>query len=279
MKKIFLARRNALLSSAKISWGGGALACVLVILLVRLAAPNVFWRAFAPVFHLANALALESHILAAGFGNSAALTLRNEQLASENAVLANENQTLSQKIASISALSGFSVPQQHTPGIVAGVLAQPPISPYDTLVLSAGKNAGVRSGMEVYGAGGVPLGVVETVLPDFARAVLFSSPGMSTRGWVGSANVPLTLVGAGGGAVSASAPRSAGIIVGDSVFVPGPGMLPIGSVVRIDGDLSSPSVTLRIMLSQNLFSATWVLVRDSGTALTAPFFSATSTLP
>ena len=279
MKKTFSAKRNALLSSAPVSWGGGALAFVTIVLLMRFAAPNIFWRAFAPVFRAADTLALESHTFAASFGNTAALTLRNEQLTSENAALASENQTLSQKIVSISALSGFSVPQQHTQGILAGVLARPPVSPYDTLILSAGSTAGVQKGMEVYGTGGVPLGVVETVLADFSRAVLFSAPGMSTQGWVGKASIPVTLVGEGAGALDASMPRSANVIVGDSVFVPGPGMLPIGSVVRIDGDSSSPSVTLRIMLSQNIFSIPWVVVRDSGTALQGPLFSATSTLP
>ncbi len=279
MKKIFSAKRNALLSSATISWGGGALALVLIILLVRFAAPNIFWRAFAPVFHAADTLALASHTFAASFGTAAALTLQNERLTSENSALASENQALSQKIVNISALSGFSVPQQHASGILAGVLAHPPVSPYDTLVLSAGSTAGVRKGMEVFGAGGVPLGVVETVLADFSRAVLFSAPGMSTYGWVGKASSPVTLVGEGAGTMSALMPRSANIIVGDSVFVPGPGMLPIGSVVRIDDEPSSPSVTLRIMLSQNIFSIPWVLVRDSGTALQGPLFSATSTLP
>lgn len=279
MKKTFLAKRNALLSSVRISWGGAALAFVLIVSLVRVSAPDFFWRVSAPAFRAADALAAASHAFVAGFGNAAALTLRNEQLASENAALASENQTLSQKIASISALFDSSAPAQSVPGILAGVLARPPESPYDTLVLSAGRNAGVRSGMEAYGAGGVPLGVVETVLADFSRVVLFSAPGVSTHGWVGKAGIPLTLTGEGAGAMGASVPRSAGVIVGDSIFVPGPGMLPIGSVIRIDGDPSSPSVTLRIMLSQNIFSIPWVRVRDVGAALQSPLFAATSTLP
>ena len=46
----------------------------------------------------------------------------------------------------------FSLSLKDASGILAGVVARPPESPYDTLVLAAGKNAGVTLGMEVFGA-------------------------------------------------------------------------------------------------------------------------------
>ena len=58
-------------------------------------------------------------------------------------------------------------------GIIAGIVARPPASPYDTLVLSAGSEEGVTLGMEAFGAGGVPLGVVSSVLANFSRVTLF----------------------------------------------------------------------------------------------------------
>ncbi|MEK7077197.1 MAG: hypothetical protein AAB967_03125, partial [Patescibacteria group bacterium] len=81
------------------------------------------------------------------------------------------------------------------------------------------------------------------------------------------ADFPLAINGAGGGAINASVPRSAGISVGDPVFAPGSGMLPIGTVVRVESDPSSPSVTLRIMPALNLFSIAWVVIRDTGVSL------------
>ena len=75
--------------------------------------------------------------------------------------------------------------------------------------------------------------------------------------------------------MNASIARSANVVVGDAVFAPGPGMLPFGSIVRVDNDPSSTSVILRIMPAINLFSVTWVELRDTG----EKFFSATSTLP
>ena len=118
--------------------------------------------------------------------------------------------------------------------------------------------------MEVFGEGDIPLGVISAVDENFSRATLFSAPNMSTGGWVGKENLPITIKGAGAGVMEASAPRSAGIEVGDVVFIAGPGMLPVGVVVRADSDPSSPSVALRIMPALNLFSIAWVSVRDTG---------------
>ncbi len=277
MKRIFLAKRNALISPESLSWGVLALVLVIFILLVRFLAPNIFLQAFAPVFRGADALAATGHRLFSSFGDTAALALQNERLTEENAALSSENSALVAKTASLSALLGSSSKERAAPGILAGVVARPPESPYDTLVLASGTKEGITLGMEVFGIGGVPLGVISSVSDDFSRVTLFSAPSMTTHGWVGPANLPLTIQGAGGGAFSASLARSAGIAAGDTVFAPGPGALPIGSVARIDGDPAAPEVALRIQSALNIFSITWVVVRDTGKTFSGAFSIATST--
>ncbi len=261
MKKTFLAKRNALLSSTNVSWGAFALAGAILILFLRLLVPNFFWYTFTPVFRLSDTLAGESHSFFSGFGDTSKLALQNERLTNENAALALQNQVLLQKVSSFSSLA------KDARGITAGVVARPPLSPYDILVLAAGSDEGVVLGMEAFGAGGVPLGIVSSVLNNFSRVTLFSSPSMSTNGWVGDKNIPIIIEGAGAGAMNASTARSAGIASGDIVSVPGPGKLPIGVVVRVDSDPSSPSVILRIMPALNPFSIAWVVVRDTGATL------------
>lgn len=278
MKKIFLVKRNALISPESLSWGALALAFVIFILLVRLFAPNIFLHVFAPVFRSADALTSTTHRLSAGFRDAATLALQNERLTEENAALSSENSALVAKTASLSALLGSSLKERVAPGILAGVVARPPESPYDTLVLGAGTKEGIALGMEVFGIGGVPLGVVSTVSDDFSRVTLFSAPSMTTHGWVGRDNFPLTIQGAGTGAFGASIARSAGIAAGDTVFVPGPGALPIGTVMRIDGDPAMPEVVLRIQPALNIFSITWVVVRDTGRTFSDAFSIAASTL-
>ena len=270
MKKTYLAKRKThktFFSSENFSWGACALLFSILIFLLRFFAPNVFWRIFTPVFYASDAVATESHALISGFGNAQTLTAKNEQLTQENTALANENQALLQETGAVA---------ENASGISADVVARPPESPYDTLVLAAGENAGVTSGMEAFDVNNVPLGVVSSVLADFSRVTLFSAPGMATNGWVGNNNVPIVIFGAGGGALNATMPRSANIAVGDIIFVPGPEKFQIGKVVRIDSDASSPSVILRIMPTANLFSTVRVTVRITGASV---FVSATSTLP
>ena len=266
-------KRNALLSSANVSWGTVALVVAIFFLFLRLLAPNFFWYICTPAFRLSDTLAQTTHVFLSSFGDAATLTLQNEKLASENAALVTQNEALLQKIDSVSGLAG------GTGGVTAGVVARPPESPYDTLVLAAGSEDGVRLGMEAFGEGNVPLGIVSSVLARFSRVTLLSAPGISLGGWVGHGHLPLIIKGSGAGAVTASVPRSAGIVVGDIVSVPGPGSLPVGTVTRVDSNPSSPSVTLRILPLLNFFSVTWVTLRDTGTALRGAFSSTTSLLP
>ena len=238
--------------------------------MVRLLAPNFFWQAAAPIFRLADTVAETNHAFFASFSDATALVVRNEQLVKENAALENENQSLRKKEA---ITGGFD----SSKGILAAVVARPPESPYDTLVLAAGSIAGVALGQEAFGVGNVPLGIVTAVMTDFARVTLFSAPGMLTYGWVGSANVPLSILGSGAGTMSASLSRSMDIAVGDTVFAPGPGMLSIGHVVRVESNPSSPGITLRIMPNVNLFSLGWVQLRDVGAEVRNLFSVATST--
>ncbi|MHB8860192.1 MAG: rod shape-determining protein MreC [Minisyncoccota bacterium] len=275
MKRIFLAKRNALLSSRHVSWGIFALVFACAAFFMRLLAPNVFLQATAPLFRASDALAAGGHAVLASFSDTAKLAIQNERLQSENAALASENHALQQKSAAVSALLG-SAASGTASGILAGVVARPPESPYDTLVLAAGTKDGVTLGMEAFGEGGVPIGVVSSVLDGFSRVTLFSTSGMTTSGWVGHASVPLAVLGAGAGAMNASVAREAGVAVGDVVFAPGPGQLPIGSVVRVDSNPLSPSITLRIMPAVNPFAVSWVLLRATGIV---PMTFATSTTP
>ena len=280
MKRTFLAKRNALLSSEDVSWGALALAIVLLALLLRLLAPNIFWRIFTPLFQSANAFAVQSHAVIASFRDTTALALQNERLTIENAALASENSALAAKADNLSALFGAPPRERKKDsGILAGVVARPPESPYDTLVLAAGSTDGATLGMEAFGIGGVPLGVVSSITDDFSRITLFSAPGMITHGWVGVGNLPLSIEGSGAGTFTASLPRSAGVSVGDKVFAPGQGALPIGTVARIDGDPSVPEVTLRITPALNPFSTSWVLLRDTGVSLLKSVPAALPTLP
>lgn len=257
-------KRNALFSGAEWSWGVAALMFALVALALRLVAPDMFWRVVQPVFELSDATTNQMHGFFASFGDAATLAVRNEKLEEENAALAAENRTLEERVRNLGSES------RTTGAIRATVVARPPQSPYDTLVVVAGERAGVRLGMEAFTppvgvapTGGIPIGIVSAVQGDFSRVTLFSSSGTLSAGWVGPQSLALTLRGVGGGAFSAIVARTADIAVGDAVSLPGPGPVVIGSVVRIDNDPTMPGVTLRIQSAFNLFSTTVVELRPT----------------
>lgn len=272
MKKTFLARRNALFSSTDLSWGAYALIGASFLLLVRLIAPDFFWRTFTPVFRIADSFAAGSHTLFSSFGDTTALALENEKLYAENTALRLENRALFENLETVSSF------KRLIRGIPASVVARPPENPYDMLILGSGARDGISAGMSVFAlpsgeardevsTSGVPIGIISSVTEDFSRATLFSSPGVSTSGWIGAMNLPLSLMGLGAGAMRATLPRATPVAISDVVYAPGPGALPIGRVARIDQDPSSPSLILHITSAVNLFSLTWVLVRDTGTTL------------
>lgn len=245
-------------------WSVAALALALTFVLARVLVPDLFMRVMGPVLGAGSGLSARATGFFNSFGDARALAERNAELMRQNAALTLENRTLSERLADLATLYGTTAGVEVR-GVVAGVLARPPTTLYDTLILSAGTDAGVYPLMGVVGEGGVPLGTVSDASARFARARLFSAPGVATDAWVGSARIPITLEGAGAGAFRASVSQGTGIALGDTVYLPGPGAVPMGRVARIRGAASDPVVRLSITPLINPFSVTWVTVVDVGT--------------
>lgn len=256
MKRVFLNRRNSLLSPAIFSFGGGAVGVALILLLVRVLFPSGFIALTAPLFQVGNVVSVFTRDGTASFTDRLAQSRELADLRLAYDALSNENLGLRAKIEDLEQFLG---PVPGIPeGIVAGVLARPPQSPYDTLVVAAGSLDGVSADMRVFAPGNVPIGEVESVLQRSARIALYSAPGSKRAGWVGEARVPLELVGQGGGAFKATAPKDARIEAGMTVYLTQGGALPIGEVRLVEEDLSSPAAVLSIASRANIFSLTWV---------------------
>ena len=195
----------------------------------------------------------------AGVGNSETLANENTQLAAQVASLQNQNAVLTARSQDLTKLLGGSTTSGTTAqGIAAGVLARPPLSPYDTLVVGMGAKDGVVVGAVVTASGGIPIGTVQSTTAHTATVALLSMADHTTDAWVGENRIPLTLSGMGAGAFTATLPKAAAVNVGDNVYVPGPGAIPVGTISQVETDPSSPSVTLSIQPFVNIFSTTWV---------------------
>ncbi len=104
--------------------------------------------------------------------------------------------------------------------VVAAVLTRPPQTPYDVIVIDAGSNESLSVGSEVSLPEGPILGVISEIFPKSAKVKLFSAGGEETNAVLERNNVPVTLVGTGGGNFKLTLPRDVAIERGDRVLSP-----------------------------------------------------------
>lgn len=251
-------RRSAILSP------GSALAIVVVLVIVvvffllRAFFPGTIATLARPFWAVGDGLTGMGGSVVAFFGDKAHMAAERDLLSREVVALREENAALAARAHDLERLLGGR--NDAASQFLAGVLARPPVAPYDTLVIDRGSADGVRDGQQVLGAGGVPLGTIESAGSHTARVLLYSAPGRVTEGWAGEARAPVSLHGASAGAFRTSVSRDSALSVGDAIYVPGPGAVPIGTVVRVETDPSSPEARMYVRPRTNPFSITWVSV-------------------
>lgn len=231
---------------------------VVVLLILRLAFPGALVSLARPLWGTGTFLSAAVGSATLSFEDSESVRKERDRLASELEAKTIENATLQTKLEDITRLIGSEAEAQNR--VVAGVLARPPVALYDTLIIASGSRDGVKENALVYGVGGVPIGTISRLQDDSAYVSLYSRPGRETAAFVGEVRTPLTLIGTGSGAFRAVLAKDAPAVVGDLVFVPGPGALPIGSVSKIIVDPSSPEAIVFIKPLANPFSVSWVSV-------------------
>lgn len=123
--------------------------------------------------------------------------------------------------------------------VVAYVLAGPRLSPYDTLVVDAGEDAGVALGNMVVYAGSGAIGEVVEVSIASSKVRLYSSPGEEYSVIVGSRHLPVFAVGRGMGNFEAKVPQDSQVALGDNV-VSAKGNLIFGTVSLIEETPAEP---------------------------------------
>jgi cell shape-determining protein MreC len=230
---------------------------IFILVLLRIFVPSVLGMISRPFWSIGEVFSSIVHTTAST-DSKASLVKARDQLTADTTSLTAQNAALQAKVTDLTALLGTRT--ETVKGVVASVLARPPIAPYDVLIIDQGTNAGVRIGAEVQGAGGTPIGTVGETDARQSRVTLYSTHGIETDGWVGQGRIPVTLTGAGAGAFTATVPKEAGIHVGDGVYFAGAGAFPIGTIVSVEADPSSPSVDLDVHPYTNPFSLTWVTV-------------------
>jgi cell shape-determining protein MreC len=240
--------------------GGIAVVVVGILLILRFAFPGAITFLATPFWSVGAAGSAAAGNTALYFSDKQKLANELASVRAQNDALANENLALSERAKALTALVGTTTESVH--GVAANVLVRPPVSPYDTLIIDGGSADGIAVGATVRADGGVPVGTVSDVAPHSAHVLLYSTPGVETPGWIGDARVPVVLTGTSAGSMVASVPATDQIVEGSIVLVGG--AHPVGTVVRVDRDPSSPTMTVRIRPLVSPFSLTTVLVLPRG---------------
>ena len=192
---------------------------------------------FRPVFVLGNSAGEKMSELGAYFYSKNSLSLENEdlktrllaqeaQIANYNS-LADENTKLKEILARKPEKADF---------LLSAVLSKPDKSPYDTLIIDAGSNLGVKLGAKVFALGNIPIGYVAGVYQNTSRVILFSNPGESTEVAVGGKDTFMELLGRGGGNFEMILPRDFTIEAGTEVSLPGINPFVVATVKSIISD-------------------------------------------
>ena len=138
------------------------------------------------------------------------------------------------------------------------VLARPPRTPYDTLVIEGRVPIGAIVGM----VGGPLLGTVTDAFARESKVKLFSSSGEKTEAVLERADTPVELLGLGGGNFKIEVPREIAVEIGDRVISSGRSQ---NLLAVVGGVEVSPTDTFKKILAKspiNIFSIRKVIIAE-----------------
>lgn len=132
--------------------------------------------------------------------------------------------------------------------ILAAILAKPPFSPYDTLVIDVGSADGVSAGDNVLADGNAYIGYISELYGHSSKVVLYSSSGEKIDVLIGSDKIEKEADGMGGENFSVSAPADSNIKVGDPIIASSISPNIFSTVEKIE---STPADSFETVLFKN----------------------------
>lgn len=191
--------------------------------------------------------------------------------------LAIQNQELRQKVAELQSIVAdrntlslenqqlkevFGRKADSDKKILARILAKPPISSYDSLLIDVGQNDGIEAGDIAY-IGNVAVGQVTEVLKNTSKVALFSAPGNEITAEIGTEHLPIKIKGMGGYNFSAQVPKNSPISRGDSAALQNFRVSVLGNVYKIETKPEEPFDEIMITLPFNLNNILWVEIKTT----------------
>ncbi|MEX2013698.1 MAG: rod shape-determining protein MreC [Parcubacteria group bacterium] len=144
--------------------------------------------------------------------------------------------------------------------MAVAVLTHPPQTPYDVIIIDAGLNESITIGSQVLLPEGPLLGTVSEVFPKSAKVKLFSADGEETNAILERNDVPVTLVGTGGGNFRLAIPRDIAIEKGDRILSAGIISRPLATVGEVNVQPTDSFKAVLAKIPINIFTIRFVFV-------------------
>jgi len=186
-------------------------------------------------------------------------------LASENDALRTQLAQYEQRVAAASAavaenelLRSMARLAADEPGITAPVISSFQASPYGTFFVGAGTADGIMHGALVLSPDGYVIGRISDVGPHTALVDQLFAPTKELDAL--ARDVPLSLVGEGGGNAVARAPRGSAVAVGDVVVAPTLGGRPVAVVGAAEADPAAAFTLVSARVPANIAALRFVYI-------------------
>lgn len=171
---------------------------------------------------------------------------------SDYQILKNENIELKELLGKVGENNDF---------VLGNILSKPNRSPYDTLIIDAGTNAGIKEGDVVYANGVSPIGSVGKVYDKTSLISLYTNPGQKTEGFIDVSNVSVELTGRGGGNFEMIIPMELSVEKGTIIYLPGNNSEIIAYVDEIISSPTDPFKKVILSSPVNVQNLKWVQVK------------------
>ncbi len=192
--------------------------------------------------------------------SKSSLHAKNVALESENADLKLQLADRGLLVKENEMLKGELGRTGSAPKIIATILAKPNRTPYDTLVLDIGSDAGIRNDAVVYAGGEIAIGRIGEVSARTSKVVLYSTPDEKITARLEDKNIDVELIGRGGGNFEISIPRDVVVPEGARILLPSITPTIIATVVKTISDERDPFQKILLQSPVNIQELNYVYI-------------------
>ena len=144
--------------------------------------------------------------------------------------------------------------------ILSAVLAKPPFTKYDELIIDVGSAKGMNIGREVLAPNKTVIGRISSVTSQTSTVEIFTSSGLKFQVSIGERHINAVAKGVGGGQFEAEVSRNDLINIGDLVTASTISNKVFGTVNAIISDPTEPFSKIIIVPEVNIYDLRWVLI-------------------